>query len=92
MSADAVFDRADLDQRLAVAKPTDTVLGMFFAGVVKSIEGRGRKGLAAELRARHGAEGWHDFKGYPAAAFLRLVFDAVEAGIAEGTPRKQAVH
>lgn len=71
-------DRNDLQARLVLTKPSDTVRGFIFSAVLKLVESHLGKGVSDKLR-QHVAKGMIiDFLAYPATAFLKVLYDAVD--------------
>jgi uncharacterized protein (TIGR02265 family) len=72
-------DKHDLDQRIAICKPEDTVRGFIFKSVYGLVEQRtgsaGVERLMQQLRVNKMPV---DFFSYPAADFLRLIYMAAD--------------
>lgn len=71
-------DRNDLQARLLLTQPSDTVRGFIFSSVLKLVEGHLGKPIAEKLRQPVSKGSIIDFLAYPAAGFLKLLYDAVD--------------
>jgi uncharacterized protein (TIGR02265 family) len=68
---------ADFERRLSLARPEDTVRGMFFNTALKAIESMGGEALAKRCAQSTGQESYVEFFSYPIELFLRLVLTAL---------------
>jgi uncharacterized protein (TIGR02265 family) len=61
-----------LESRLALAGPGDTVRGIFFNGVLDAVKRQGGQEAEAQCRQATGERKFTDFFSYPVSGFLRL--------------------
>jgi uncharacterized protein (TIGR02265 family) len=66
----------DLEQRLALASPPDTVRGMFLRSTLDAVRTLGDEGAVRYCQRVSGEEKLVDFFIYPVSANLRMVFTA----------------
>jgi uncharacterized protein (TIGR02265 family) len=83
------FDRNELEERLRATTPRDTVRGMMFKGVMVEAGRRFGPDRAGEVQRRVAPQGWRDFFSYPAADFLKMMFELTELGQAGGASRAE---
>jgi uncharacterized protein (TIGR02265 family) len=67
----------DWEQRLLLATPEDTTLGLFLSGTLEAIRSLGGEALARRCLSACGVEGFEDFRHYPVRLHLRLVSTAL---------------
>jgi len=66
-------EREELERRLALATPTDTVRGMFFRSVLGVVRALGDEGAVERCVEECGERKFVDFSCYPMSTFLRLL-------------------
>jgi uncharacterized protein (TIGR02265 family) len=72
-------DRVDLEKRLRVIRPTDTVKGSLFNGICAALQSMAPEDpVARQLVARHRKTHWSELTDHPVADYLTLVIDAAE--------------
>ncbi len=72
-------DRVDLEKRLRLAKPTDSVKGSLFNGICAALERTyPDDGQARELVRRLRKPFWMEFADHPVAGYLNLVIEAAD--------------
>ena len=72
-------DRVDLEKRLRLIRPTDTVKGSLFNGICAALQSMAPEDpVARQLVARHRKAHWSELADHPVADYLTLVIDAAE--------------
>ncbi len=71
-------NKTDLSARLTVARPGDSVLGLFFTTVFKLIEEKAGPEVLAKLRTGTLSKEYSELRMYPVQEFLEMIFTAAD--------------